>query len=238
MTDAAFTIPLWADLTAVTVGGAQGALVASRLRDRRLDLLGVAIVGFASALGGGLLRDLVLVTPPVAFRTDWYLLVAVGASLAGMLLARVLTRLTVLLTGLDALMLGLFGAIGASKALAFGLPVVPAVFVGVLSAVGGGLLRDLLLAVPISLLQVGSLYAVAAGAGSIVLVAMARFGVPVALAAIAGASATTAIRLAALKFGWRLPEQRTLSRLPRLARRRAEPIPTTTGAYRLPRRDA
>ena len=255
MSEASFVIPLWADLMAVAVGGVQGALVASGYRDRRLDLLGVAIVGLATALGGGLLRDILLVTPPVALKTDAYLLTALASSLVGMLLGGLFSRVGALLTGLDALTIGLFGAIGASKALAFGLPPVPAVFVGTVSAVGGSILRDVLLATPIALMQVGSLYAVAAGVGSAVLVVLAAFGVPVPIAAIAGVSITTVIRLLAVRFGWRLPEQRRLSRWPRigLARssgrgaarrsgaasgtrsRTAERVGTDTGTYRIPR---
>ena len=81
-------------------------------------------------------------------------------------------RLDPIITVLDALTIGLFGAIGTTKALALGLPEVPAVFVGVVSAVGGSILRDVLLNLPIALMHVGSLYAVAAGAGTVVLVVL------------------------------------------------------------------
>ena len=62
----AITIPLWVDLLAISVAGAQGALLAADLRDRQLDLLGVAIVGTATALGGGFLRDVLLGITPAA----------------------------------------------------------------------------------------------------------------------------------------------------------------------------
>jgi uncharacterized membrane protein YeiH len=119
------------------------------------------------------------------------------------------------ITFLDALTIGLFGAIGASKSLALGLPEVPAVFVGVVAAVGGSILRDMLLNLPIALMHVGSLYAVAAGAGTIVLVAMLDFGVPLTAAAIVCVVVTLVIRLLAVRFGWSLPEQRELGRIPR-----------------------
>lgn len=210
-----FTIPLWADLTAVAVGSLQGAMFAAGFRDRRIDLLGVAIIGFATGLGGGLLRDVLLVAPPIALATNWYLPTAILAALVGMLLVRLFTRLDPVITALDALTIGLFGAIGTTKALAFGLPEVPAMFVGVLTAVGGSVLRDILLNLPIGVMHVGSLYAVAAAVGSGTLVLLADLGVPVAAAAVVCVVVTTVIRLLAVRFGWSLPEQRALSRLPK-----------------------
>ena len=141
-------------------------MFASGFRDRRLDLLGVAIIGFASGLGGGVLRDILLVVPLVALSTNWYLSVAILAALLGMLLVKLFERLDMVITILDALTIGLFGAIGTTKALSLGIPVIPSIFVGVVSAVGGSVVRDVLLAMPIALMHVGSLYAVAAGAGS------------------------------------------------------------------------
>ncbi|MCU1576501.1 MAG: hypothetical protein JWP70_1205 [Leifsonia sp.] len=210
-----FAIPLWADLLAVGIGSVQGAMYASQFRNRRLDLLGIAIIGFATGVGGGLLRDLLLVTPPVAFSTNWYLPMTVVAALLGMLLARVFTRIDPLIALLDALTIGLFGAIGATKALSLGLPEIPAIFVGVISAVGGSILRDLLLTMPIALMHVGSLYAVAAGVGTTTLVILVDLGTPITIAAVTGVVVTTVIRLLAVRFGWSLPEQRSISRLPR-----------------------
>ena len=205
-------IPLWADLAAVAIGSLQGALFASGFRDRRLDLLGVAIIGVATGLGGGLLRDLLLSASPVALSTNWYLPTAVGAALLGMLLAQLFRPLTALITILDALTIGLYGAIGTAKALSFGLPVIPAVFVGVVAAVGGSVLRDILMALPIALMHVGSLYAVAAAMGTVTLAVVQRSGMPIEVAATACVIITTVIRLLAVRFGWSLPEQRPLRR--------------------------
>jgi uncharacterized membrane protein YeiH len=216
----AFAIPLWADLLAVGVGSLQGAMFASEFKDRRLDLLGVAIIGIATGLGGGILRDVLLGQVPRAMSSNWYLVVAVGAALVGMALQHLFSRLAGVITALDALTIGLFGAIGSTKALALGLPEIPAVFVGVISAVGGSVLRDLLMNLTIAMMHVGSLYAVAAAAGTVVLVVLVSFGAPVALSAIIGTSVTLLIRLLAVRFGWTLPEQRALSRLPRWRRPR------------------
>nr|WP_324287776.1 TRIC cation channel family protein [Microcella daejeonensis] len=233
---ALFVIPLWADLLAVGIGALQGALFAAQFRDRRLDLLGVAIIGIATGFGGGILRDILLAEPLAPLASNWYLLVATAAALLGMLLERLFSRLSMLITGLDALTLGLFGAIGTTKALALGLPPVAAVFVGVLAAVGGSILRDLLLTMPIALMHVGSLYALAAAGGTIVLTVLLAFEVPVFIAAGICVVVTFGVRILSVLFGWSLPEQRRIERLPRiprprLARRRT--VSTATGVIHL-----
>jgi uncharacterized membrane protein YeiH len=214
MHTALFSIPLWADLLAVGIGALQGATFAAQFRDRRLDLLGVAIIGIATGLGGGLLRDILLSQLPAALNSNWYLLTATAAALLGMLLERLFARLNVFITVLDALTIGLYCAIGTTKALAVGLPPVPAVFVGVLAAVGGGILRDVLLGVPIAVMSVGSLYAVAAVVGATVLAVFVAIGVPVLLAAIVCVAITFGVRVLAVLFNWSLPEQRRLERIP------------------------
>ena len=237
-----FVIPLWADLLAVGIGALQGALFAAQFRDRRLDWLGVAIIGIVVGFGGGLLRDLLLNVPLAPLQTNWYVVVATGAALLGMLLERVFSRLNRLITVLDALTIGLFGAIGTTKALALGLPEVAAVFVGVLAAVGGSILRDLLLNLPIALMHVGSLYALAAAGGSTTIAILLALETPVFVAASVGVGVTFAIRIASVLFGWSLPEQRSITRLPRMPRipgipgaRAGAPrtVATTTGVIHL-----
>jgi uncharacterized membrane protein YeiH len=206
------SIPLWANLLAVGIGSLQGALFAAQFRDRRLDLLGVAIIGVATGFGGGVLRDVLLNEVPQALQRNWYLPVATASALIGMLLERLFSRIQPLITALDALTIGIFGAIGTTAALAAGLPSIPAVFVGAVSAVGGSILRDLLLSVPIALMQVGSLYAVAALLGAISLVVFVALGAPAVLAAIVGVAVTFVVRVLAVLFHWTLPEQRPLRR--------------------------
>ncbi len=213
MDEPLFVIPLWADLTAVALGGVQGALFASGFRgERRLDLLGVAIIGIVMGMGGGLIRDLLLNVSPATLQSNWYLLTATAAALVGMLLAGIFQRLNAVIVGLDAVVIGLFGAFGTGKALALGLPAVPAIFVGVCSAVGGGILRDMIMGLPVAIMHVGSLYAVAAGAGCAVLAGAHALGAPLVAASIAGIAVTAVIRLLAVIFDISLPEQRALHR--------------------------
>lgn len=209
MTDA-FVIPLWMDLVAVAIGSLQGAAFAAQFRDRRLDLLGVAVVGIATGFGGGILRDVLLNQVPLALQSNWYLPVAIVSALLGMLLQRLVHRLSVTINVLDAVMLGMFGALGTTKALAFGLPVVPAIFVGAVAAVGGGILRDLMLNLPIAIMQVGSLYAVAAIVGATTLAVLDALGAGALLAGIVCVAVTFGVRVLAVVFHWTLPEQRHL----------------------------
>lgn len=220
---ALFAIPLWTDLVAVAIGAIQGAMFAGRFTDRRMDLLGISIIGITVGLGGGLLRDILLGGVPAALQSNWYLPVAAAFALLGMLLQSLFNRLGRLIITLDAVTIGLFGVIGTTKALAAGLPEIPALFVGVVSAVGGSVLRDMMLNVPIAVMHVGSLYAVAALVGCGLLVLLVLFGVPISLAAVICVVVTTVIRVLAARFGWTLPQQRALGSWPHWRRRGAIP---------------
>jgi uncharacterized membrane protein YeiH len=213
VTEPLFTIPFWADLLGVGLGGVQGALFASGFQgQRRLDWLGVAIIGIMIGMGGGLIRDILLGQTPATLQSQWYLITAAGAALFGMLLAGLFSRLNTVIVVLDAVVIGMFGAFGTSKALAFGIPEVPSVFIGVCAAVGGSVLRDMLMGLPTAIMHVGSLYAVAAGAGCAFIVVATALGVPLTLAAIIGIAVTAVIRVLAVTFDVSLPEQRRLYR--------------------------
>jgi uncharacterized membrane protein YeiH len=199
-----FQVALWIELVAAALGGLQGALFAAGERRGRIDVLGV-VIGLAVALGGSVLRDIVLDQRPVVIWKNWYLLVAAAAAVLGLLLRAVLTRADSLILVLDAVVMGLFGAIGASKALSLGVGEAGALVVGVIGAIGGGMLRDVILNRPISFLHVGTLYAVAAGGGTGVFILLVELGAPVAIAGLVCVGVTTFVRLAAVRFGWTFP---------------------------------
>lgn len=208
-----FVIPLWADLLAVGLGGVQGALFASGFQgQRRLDLLGVAMVGIMVGMGGGLIRDLLMGMPPATLQSNWYLIAATGAALVGMLLAGILTRVNTVIVVLDAVAIGMFGSFGTTKALALGLPVIPAIFIGVCAAVGGSVLRDVIMGLPVSIMHVGSLYAIAAAGGSTTIAIAFLCGAPIVPAAVSGIIVTAVIRVLAVIFDLSLPEQRRIHR--------------------------
>jgi uncharacterized membrane protein YeiH len=197
-----FQVPLWIELVAAGLGGLQGALFAAGYGDRRIDVLGVVVIGLAVALGGSLLRDIVLDQPPRVIWVNWYLLVAGASAVVGMALQPTPLEAGWLIRVLDAVAMGIFGAIGASKALLLGVGDVGALVVG---AIGGGLLRDLLLDRPTSFLHVGTLYAVAAGAGAGTFILLVRVDVPVPIAGAISTATTAVVRLAAIRLDWSFP---------------------------------
>ncbi|MCX7556624.1 trimeric intracellular cation channel family protein [Xanthomonadaceae bacterium JHOS43] len=179
-----------------------GALLAVR---RNLDLFGVLVLSFAAASSGGIVRDLLLAaTPPVAL-ADWrYLAVAVVAGIITFHRADRVEKLRNPVQFFDAVGLGLFAVLGAGKALAYGLGPVPAVMLGVLSGIGGGIARDVLVAQVPNVLK-HELYAVAALVGASIVVAGHMFDWPAAPTTAAGAIACIGLRILAIRRGWRLP---------------------------------
>ncbi|WP_433775711.1 trimeric intracellular cation channel family protein [Microbacterium sp. gxy059] len=214
MTEPLWTIPLWADLLGVGLGGVQGAMHAAEFRDRpqRIDWLGVALIGIMIGMGGGFIRDVLVGEPPATLRSPWYLISAGGAALIGMWLSAVLTRVRRLIVALDAVVIGMFGAFGTVKALSFGIPVLPAVFIGACAAVGGGVVRDMMLGVPVAILHVGSFYAAAAAIGCTSLAVAQLLGLDIVACVILGIVVTAVTRILAVELGINLPEQKAIRR--------------------------
>lgn len=171
----------------------------------RLDLFGVLVLAFAAATAGGIARDLLIDAVPPAAIIDWrYLVVSLTAGLVVFLRFRDVERLRNPILLFDAAGLALFAVSGALKALASGLGPVAAVLLGMLTGIGGGMVRDLLVSeVPIVLRA--DLYAVAALAGVAVTVTVQRAGLPLVVGAGLGALACFGLRLAAIARGWQLP---------------------------------
>ena len=200
MTDLA--IVLWLDLLGTFVFAISGAMLAVR---RGLDIFGIAVLSVAAGLAGGIVRDLLLgAAPPAAFADPRYLAAALAAALAGFLFHRVIDRLNRPVMLLDALGLGLFAVSGCGKALDFGLGPLPAILLGVLTAVGGGVVRDMLVAdVPRVLRE--EVYALAALVGATMVWAAEALAFDPLRSAAASVAAVFAIRVLSVVFGWRAP---------------------------------
>jgi uncharacterized membrane protein YeiH len=172
---------------------------------KQLDLFGVLVLSFAAATAGGIARDLAIgATPPPAL-ADWrYLAVSMVAGLATFYFSDTVERLRNPVQLFDAIGLALFAVSGAAKALAFGLGPSGALLLGMVSGIGGGMVRDLLVAEIPGVLR-AELYAVAAllGAGCVVVGHAA--GWPAGPTAVGGAVACLLLRLLAMRRGWRLP---------------------------------
>lgn len=197
-----FHLPIAFDLTATFLFAITGALAAIR---KRYDLVGVLVLALVTGLGGALLRDgLFLQNGPPAVITDGrYLIADLAGAATGIFFARHLHRLRLAFTLADALALGLYGVVGAQKSLVARLPLVTATLVGVVNAVGGGLLRDVLVREEPLIFKPGEFYALSALAGCVLFLALGLLGLAASDAALAAIALTFAVRLLSVRLGWR-----------------------------------
>lgn len=190
------------DLVGIFVFALSGALVGVR---RRLDVVGMAVLAEMTALGGGILRDLILNIRPAAFTSTGYVLAPVIATGIVFFWHPHVQRVMPAVNVFDAAGLGLFSVVGTEKALSYGLSPLHATLLGVTTGVGGGVLRDVLSGqIPI-LLYDRQLYAVPAlfcSAVMAVLYSMDLHGWPATLAA---AVLGFGLRIAAMRLRWRAP---------------------------------
>jgi uncharacterized membrane protein YeiH len=191
------------DLTGTFAFALNGALTAVRLAS--LDIIGVVTLGMFTALGGGIVRDILIDYLPPATFSDWrYLAVAAGGSLLAFALGRRLERLAGPITVLDAAGLSLFAVTGASKALDLGLGPTQAVILGAVTGVGGGTLRDVLIQRVPTVLR-SELYAIPALVGATITVISALLGVYGIPTALAAAVVCFAIRMIGVRFDLNAP---------------------------------
>jgi uncharacterized membrane protein YeiH len=195
------------DLLGTVAFAASGALAGVR---RRMDFLGVIVLGLVTATGGGVMRDLLLNdTPPFCFKNELYLYLALAASVVVFLTPRSFERMRRAMLLLDALGLGTFLVIGTSKALDFHLGFMGAVIMGVMTATCGGLIRDVL-SNEIPLILQREIYASACAAGGALFYLLHRAQVPSATNLTVSALAVITIRCTAILKRWELPRGKAL----------------------------
>lgn len=171
---------------------------------RRLDLFGVMVVSFITACGGGIVRDLCIGAIPPTSLGDWrYLLTAVAAAVVTLWAGALIKRLANPVLLFDAVGLGLFAVTGAHKALAYGHNSEVAILLGMITAIGGGVARDMLLnRVPIILQK--EIYASAALVGATIEVAGEKLDWPTTWLPWFALLTCVTLRLLALRYGWHL----------------------------------
>ena len=199
------TLPLVLDLAGTFVFALSGALAGVK---RKLDLFGVLVLSFAAANAGGITRDVLIGAVPPAAISDWrYLVVSLVAGLITFYLSPAIVRLWSPVLLFDAAGLALFAVAGAQKSLDYGLNPVMATSLGMLTGIGGGMMRDVLLAEIPAVLR-SELYAVAALAGAGVVVIGHLLHWPAVPIAIAGVALCFGLRVMAIRYGWQLPVAR------------------------------
>lgn len=191
------------DLLGVLANGLLGGAVARR---HHLDPVGFTVLAIISALGGGAIRDVLLDVRPVALTDLNYLTVALIAALVAFLVPLEGRRWRQIFPWVDAVALGTWAVVGTQKALIHGIDWLPAILLGVLTACGGGAVRDIMLGKVPVILQRSELYATAAFVGSSTLVLMHQVtaGSAASLVAVAVGGGMC---LLARKRGWMLPTE-------------------------------
>ena len=190
------------DLGATFVFAMSGAVAAV---NRRLDIFGILVLAFVAGNFGGIGRDLLIgAVPPAALTNERYLLVSILAGLVIFFWYAGIDRLRNPVLLLDAVGLSLFAVAGAQKAIEFGLNPVMSALLGMLTGIGGGMTRDVLLNEIPQVLR-SDLYAIAALAGATVVVIGNMLGFPYGYSAIGGAALCFGLRFMAIRHGWHLP---------------------------------
>ena len=192
----------WVGMAAVAVNALTGVLDSSR---KQMDLIGALLVGVATALGGGTIRDLLLDRNVFWVVDQTYLLAAVVTGLISFFIARRLQLSPSVFLIPDAIGLALFTVVGTQIALQWHAPWLVASLMGVTTGVVGGVLRDILCNdVPLVFLK-GELYATAAWIGALTLVALEALGMPSVAASWLAMALVLALRLLALRYHITLP---------------------------------
>ncbi len=192
------------DLIGIFVFAISGALLAVR---KNFDVFGIAMLAEVTALGGGVFRDLVIgAVPPAAFTDLGYFLTPLLAALLVVFLHPQVERIQLGVNVFDAAGLGLFCVTGTTKAYAYGLNLTASAALGIATAVGGGVLRDVLAnEVPSLLRWDRDLYAVPAMAGAAMVALCIRYDMLTPLASGVAAVTAFVLRLLAMRFHWRAP---------------------------------
>ena len=192
-------LPTWLPYAAVAVSGLAGATYGAK---RGFDVVGVFGLAFATGLGGLILRDLLISSStPNIFTEPLFVIVAFWTAVVGFFFAGLISRFESMMIILDGLAMGLLCALGAGAALYAGLPTSSAIFVGVITAVGGPFLRDVLAGTAPSIVRPGAFIAIPAVVASCVFVVMVQLNLNAGLAQIAAMGVALAMRAGAQWFG-------------------------------------
>jgi uncharacterized membrane protein YeiH len=192
------------DYTGIAIGAIGGALHARNHKRYQYDIVGALALALVSALGGGIARDVLLNQgPPLALTNLGYLYTALLAALATLLLGpRLFSRLEALMLVIDAIAISLFAVAGTTRAQSFGIDTLPAVMLGITTAVGGGSLRDVLSGTTPRVFERGTFYAIAALFAATSYLVLDHIGVPDTTSVVAAVVLGFTLRMASLRFNW------------------------------------
>jgi uncharacterized membrane protein YeiH len=197
------TFPAIITVTTVTFGGLSGALHATR---RGLDPVGVFTIALLCAVGGGIIRDVLLQAGVPTFLVNpQFLALAALAALIGFFLSGFVTLIVPLITVVDTLLIGSWVLLGSEKALAYHLGFSAAILLGVITATGGGLVRDLLCGEVPAMVKPGEWYGFISIIAAFGFVGMVGAGLPIGIAEVTTMVLAAALRIGAIRGQWRTP---------------------------------
>ena len=200
MLDVAIPIPFWLELAAALTGGISGAMSAVRAR---YDIFGVVCIALTAGLAGGIMRDLLLQNYGIyAFQNPWLLVACAGAGVIVFFFGKLATYLDPIVHLLDNLSVALWAIISVGKALSASLDIVPAIILGTVTAVGGGILRDVFMNREPEAFQAGTLYGSASLVGSAIYALMRQNHILEQYAALGCVVVVLGLRYGSLLFGW------------------------------------
>ena len=194
----ALVMPSYLDAAAILVGALTGGLYATR---KGLDVVGVLLVAFATGVGGGLIRDILLQSGvPVLLANPLFQLYAALGAVIAFFFGRLAVRLAPAYEALDTFMIGGWVLLGCAKAQQVGLGPIPTVFIGTIAAVGGMLIRDVLCHDPPALMRPGPFYAIAAFGAAVTFTGLDLAGAPVIVAQLAALAAAIVLRVTSVHY--------------------------------------
>jgi len=191
-------VPIWLDLMCVGIGAFQGALFA--IFYKRFDLVGVISVAVITGLGGGILRDLLLSAGRPSGMQDKYILTAVAGAVAALIIGRWYRKSSGVVVLLDSISMSLFAIAGTYKAIIFDTSDLVAIILGVITAVGGGVLRDIVCRVTPQIFTGGPLYATATAIGATAFVYLEKTSLPLNIVVLIASVIIVLIQMTSVKF--------------------------------------
>lgn len=209
MLELVLAVPFWLEMAAALTGGLSGAMSAVRAR---YDIFGTVCIACTAGLAGGVMRDLLLQNYGIyAFQKPTLILACAVAGIVVFYFGRLATYLDPIVDLLDNLSVALWAVISVGKGLSAGLDIIPSIILGTITAVGGGILRDVFMNREPEAFQAGALYGSAALIGSTAFALMYQNHVLENWAAPACVVIVLGLRYASLFFGWRTKPPRDYS---------------------------
>ena len=191
-------VPAWLDLLTVGIGALQGALFA--IFYKRFDLVGVLAVAILTGLGGGILRDVLLDAGRPAAMQDKYLLTVLTSVIVALIIGRWYKKAVNAVVFLDSVAMSLFAVVGTYKAIVFNTSELVAILLGVVTAVGGGVLRDVVSGMTPQIFSGGPLYATASAIGAGAFLLLERTSLDLNISVAIAAALIVAVQMASVRF--------------------------------------